>query len=260
MNSFYYNQQLKRYLVQFMYIFSGMQVRVGKTSTREAGLIDVPVHYSSMDKVAASISAGNTSNKPIRIPAMSASLQTLRKMAVSPGLNQEYSSTYLPAGGYFANDVKTITRLKPTQYNATVNLAIWTSNVDQQFQLLEQILTIFNPSIQIQTSDGPFDWTKITMVELVDIQYQESYPINTLIRMPIAELTFEMPIYLSAPVEIRDSFVRDIFVRLGTLGDDTDISNLVQEFDDESLQYERFASADDIVDRIKKSQQNDTAQ
>ena len=31
---------------------------------------------------------------------------------------------------------------------------------------IEQILVLFNPDIQIQKSDGEFDWTRITKVEM----------------------------------------------------------------------------------------------
>lgn len=246
MNNFYYNQQIKRYLVQFMYLFGGMQVEVGANSTREAGLIDVPVFYSSMDKVAASIAAGNTSNKPIRIPAMSASLSGLRREQIIPGLNQEYAETYLPAGAFFANETKTLKRIRPMIYRATMSLNIWTSNLDQHFQILEQILTVFTPSIQIQTSDANMDWSKITTVELVDVRYSETYPINTQVRVPMTELTFEMPIYLSVPAERRDDFVRDILIRIAAVDGDLP-SDLVSQFDEEGIDYVNIASADDIL-------------
>lgn len=255
MNNFYYNQQIKRYLVQFMYLFSGMQVEVGANSTREAGLIDVPVYYSSMDKVAASIAAGNTSNKPIRIPTMSASLVGLRREQTIPGLNQEYSETYLPAGAFFANQTKTLTRVKPMIYRATMSLNVWTSNLDQHFQILEQILTVFTPSIQIQTSDANMDWTKITTVELVDVRYSETYPINTQVRVPMTELTFEMPIYLSVPAERRDEFVRDILIRISAVDGDLP-ADIVSQFDEDGIDYVNIASADDILAKAQNLDAN----
>ena len=46
-----------------------------------------------------------------------------------------------------------------------------TSNTDQKLQLLEQILVLFNPALEIQQNDNPVDWTTITTVELTDIQW-----------------------------------------------------------------------------------------
>ena len=39
----------------------------------------------------------------------------------------------------------------PVPYNLTMQVDIWTSNSDQKFQLLEQILTLYNPSVDINS-------------------------------------------------------------------------------------------------------------
>lgn len=249
---YYYNKQLKKYLIQFMHLFSGMQVSVGATSERPAGLIPAPIHYSSMDKVAASIVAGGTSNKPVRLPALSVDMVGLRQNpSYNAGLNTTLAQTYLPEGGFFASDVKTLTRLKPAAYVVDLDLAIWASNDDQHFQLIEQILSIFNPSIQIQTSDSRFDWTKITNVTLTGVRFNTNYPIGTANKIIMSNLSFEMPIYLSAPVDIRDQFVKDVLIRLSTMEADQSFDDMLSDFDGAGLQYESFASVSDVVDNIK---------
>lgn len=246
---YYYNNQLKKYIVQFMYIFSGMQVKVGKSSTADERLIQVPIHFSQMDKVSAAIIAGNTTNKPVRVPVMSVDIMSLRQDPQTyAGLNQVHSETYLPEKAYFADGIKTISRLRPAPYVLDLDLAIWTSNTDQHFQMLEQILSIFNPSIQIQTSDGQFDWTKITTVALENIAMNNNYPLTTNNRVVLTNMTFTMPIFLSAPANVKDEFVRDILLRLSAVGSNFDMADMLNEFDDESLDYINIASADDVTD------------
>ena len=56
---FYYDNQLKKYLLQFNAIFQDMQVSVGKNETRDERLIPVPIVVGSMDRVAAAAATGH---------------------------------------------------------------------------------------------------------------------------------------------------------------------------------------------------------
>ena len=251
---YYYNKQLKKYLIQFMNIFSGIQVEVGSNSSGKAErhLIEVPIHFSQMDKVAANIAAGGTVNKPVRVPVMSCDITAIRTDPLAnAGLNQTFSQTYLPQGEYFANGVKTLVRLRPAVYVMDIDLAIWTSNTDQHFQILEQLLPIFNPSVQIQTSDAQFDWGKITMVTLENMAFNNNYPIGTANRVIMTNMQFSMPVYLSAPADIQDTFVRDIKLRLSAMTDQEFDSMLqdgmLDEFDNSMAEYQTIASVDTIV-------------
>lgn len=249
---YYYNKQLKRYIIQFMHLFSGLQVHVGATNTREGGLIPVPVHYSSMDKVSANLISGGTSNKPLRLPVMSADIVGIRQNPTyNAGLNMEFAETYLPDGGYFATDIKTLKRVRPAAYVMDMDLAIWASNDDQHFQILEQILSVFNPSVQIQTSDARFDWTKIAMVHLTGMGLKSNYPVGTANRIVMTNLTFEIPIYLSAPADIKDQFVKDVLIRLSTLETYDNMDDILGDFDGAGIGYESFASVQDVVDHIQ---------
>jgi hypothetical protein len=246
---YYYNNQLKKYLVQFMYVFSGLQVQVGKSSTKSERLIQVPIHFSQMDKVAANIVSGGTTNMPIRVPVMSCDVTAIRQDPLTfVGLNQTHSQTYLPENGFFASDVKTLTRLRPAVYNMEIDLAIWTSNTDQQFQILEQILPVFNPSVQIQTNDAQFDWTKISTITLANITINNNYPVATSNRLIVTNLAFTMPVYLSAPVDVKNEFVQSIKLRMAAV--EGSLDDVINTLDDIDAEYETIASTQDIVDNI----------
>ena len=70
-NSYYYDQQLRSYILQFMAIFTGLFVKVGKSQMESERLVSVPVFYGAMDRVVAALLQENTQNKPIRLPCMS---------------------------------------------------------------------------------------------------------------------------------------------------------------------------------------------
>lgn len=247
---FHYNKQIKRYLVQFMHLFTGMEVEVGATSSRPAGRISVPVHYSSMDKVAASVKAGGTSNMPLRLPVMSVDLVGIRQNTqYVAGLNQVHSQTYLPQDGFYASDTKTLSRLRPAAYILDLDLAIWTSNDDQHFQVLEQILCVFNPSVQLQVSDSRFDWTKISLATLTNMRFNSNYPIGTANRTVVTNLAFELPIYLSAPADVKEEFVKKVQIRLAALGADESFDDILGLFDEKGMGYENLASVDEIVEK-----------
>jgi len=71
-NNYFYNFQIQNYIIQFMAIFAGLQVEVGKTDTRDKALIPVHIKYGSKDRVSAAILTSFTQNKQPRVPLMSA--------------------------------------------------------------------------------------------------------------------------------------------------------------------------------------------
>ena len=88
----------------------------------------------------------------------------------------------------------------PVPYNLTMQVDIWTSNTEQKFQLLEQILTLYNPSVNLISSDNPFDWTRLSYAEMTSVQWSNrSIPTGVEDTIDIASLIFKMPIHLSVP-------------------------------------------------------------
>lgn len=240
--AYFYSKQIQKHLVQFMEVFRGLDVYTGINGSGGVEAINVPVMYGSQDKVTASIVAGNTQNRMTRLPVMSAYMSDI---SMAPerykGVDVEKKANYLPRGGSFPEDVTTITQLMSTPYHLGMQLCIYTSNLDTQLQLLEQILVLFNPSIQIQTSDSEFDQAKITTVTLTGIGLEENYPVGTERRVIITTLTFDMILYLQVPSLVRDEVIRKISMRMNTIGVAADISNADTIFND--LPYEVVADA-----------------
>ena len=98
----------------------------------------------------------------------------------------------------------TVERLMPTPYNLSVNCDIWSTNTDQKLQILEQILMLFNPSFEIQTTDNYIDWTSLSVVNLEGITFSSrSIPTGTESEIDVATLQFQTPIYISPPVKVK---------------------------------------------------------
>lgn len=215
---YFFDNQIRTYLLQFTSIFYGLTVRTGKDECGETQVISVPIVIGNKDRVVAALMAGNTHNRQITLPTMSAHLS---QIAIAPERRkvQAYvdQRVTMPVGGIFPDDLKVVKRAMPIPYNITIDLSVYTSNLLQRDQILEQILVLFNPDLQLQKSDGPFDWTKLTKVELVGISNEENYPIGADRRMIMWTLTFEIPIFISVPMGVRDDLVRKIIMRIGAL-------------------------------------------
>jgi hypothetical protein len=226
--SYFYEGQLRSYLLQFCNIFAGLTVKTGKGECAEEEFISVPIAIGSRDRVVAAIQAGNTQNKPFTVPSMVANMAGLEISSQRKGIGVVDRRTFLPAGGVYPADLKTVTRVMPIPYIMTTELAIIASNTQQMHQILEQLLVLFDPILQIQTSDAALDWTKIASVELTGINNEENYPPGGERRLLMWTLTFATNIWLSAPVDMKDDVVRKITLRIGDLS-----SFQINEYDDE---------------------------
>lgn len=226
-NSFYYEGQIRSYLLQFCHVFAGLKVTTGKGECNEAEFMTVPISIGSRDRVVAAIQAGNTQNKPFSIPAMAAYMSSIALAPNRKGVGVVDRRTYMPQGGSLPEDLRVMTRVMPIPYVMTVELALYASNTNQLHQILEQILVLFDPTLQIQTSDAAFDWTKLTSLELTGVNNEENYPPGGDRRIIMWSLNFDIPIYISAPVDIKDDVVRKIIITYGDL--DNFIINEIDE-------------------------------
>lgn len=248
MDNYYFNNQLARYIVQFMHIFNGLKVITGKRENGETKELFVPIHYGSRDRVTSSILNENTQNKPLRLPVMSCYMTGIvyaddRKK----GVGTVRSSTFVPRGGILPDDARVVYQLMPNPYNITMSLSVYTSNINTQHQIIEQIFMLFDPILQIQISDSAFDWTKLTTVFLRDINYEENYPSGTDRRMIVTTITFDIPIYISAPANLKDQIIKDIYARIGTVeGHNLSSEDILAQLDEQNIDYQLLVSSDEF--------------
>ena len=157
MAQFFYDSQIRRFLLQFARIFSNFDVEYG---ANEAGqgpgstvdtLVRVPVRYGDASRQAQTILQNNSANDMPSTPMMSFYITDLKydrpriqepnfvnNIAVRQRTYDVATDSYETTQG----NAFTIERAMPVPYELTINLDIWTSNTNQKMQLLEQLSLI----------------------------------------------------------------------------------------------------------------------
>jgi hypothetical protein len=216
LDNYYYNSQFRKHIIQFMAIFSGLKVSIGKNDLgSSSNLITVPIIHGTRDRVVSYILSEQTQNKMLRVPLMAARLTGLSLfMERLAGQGQERKDIKLPRGGSIPDDLQEHAMLKPIPYEATMELDLLASNTDQHFQMLEQILLLFNPVLQLQTSDAYGNQSSITTVTLESIDLNEEVPAGTEQRIITSTLRFTCVVYLSAPVNLKNEIIKSIMLRI----------------------------------------------
>ena len=220
----------------------------GKGEDGNPKSLQVPIMYGSRDRVTASILNQNTQNTPLRLPTMSCFMNGISYAEHrKKGVGTVRSSTFVPRGGLLPDDARVVHQLMPNPYDVTISLSVYSNNLNTQFQILEQIFMLFDPIMQLQISDAAFDWTKITQVQLTNVNYEENYPIGTDRRIPVTTMDFEMPIYISAPVNLKNQIIKDIYARVGAVDMSSNSSaDMIAQLDAQGINYDLLASVDDI--------------
>ena len=81
---------------------------------------------------------------------------------------------------------------------------IITTNTDQKLQILEQVLVLFNPALELQTTDNFLDWTSLSFVELTNVNFtSRAIPQGIADEIDVATLDFRTPIFISPPAKLK---------------------------------------------------------
>jgi hypothetical protein len=214
MATFFYDEQIRRFMLQFARIFSNFSVEYGRNEEgTNHTLIRVPVRYGDSSRQAQTIIQQNSANELPSTPLMTFYVSGLEydrpriqdpyfvsTIAVRQRTYDSNTDSYETTQG----NAFTIDRLMPVPYKLTMKLEIWTSNTNQKMQLLEQILVLFNPALEIQSTDNYLDWTSLSVCELESTQWSSrSIPVGTENPIDIATLTFTLPIWISSPAKVK---------------------------------------------------------
>jgi hypothetical protein len=188
--------------------------------------------------MAAQILKGGSQNTSLPSPMMSA---WIVEMKIAPDRRQDpaFESTVNAiernvVGNDYGKQVGnryTINRYMPVPYDLTMQLDIWTTTTTTKLQILEQILTIFNPSIQLQQNANKLDWTSIFEVELTQVTWSNTgVPPGPDQPREVASLQFRVPIWINPPAKVkRIKLIEEIVVNINSVKDiqDAEIERLL---------------------------------
>ena len=229
---YWYDEQLKRYLIQLIRVFSNFKVK--ENTSKGVHYNRVPARYGDQSRMVASILRNNSENVINSAPFITVtinSLQIARDRTFDPFLvateqvaEREFNKDTNSYGTVQGN-LYTTQKYMPVPYNLTISVDIWTSNTDTKMQIMEQILILFNPSLQFSQNDNPLDWTNIFELELIDIVWSNrSVPAGVDEQIDISTLQFSAPIWISPPAKVkRQSIIQRI---TADIHDISDIENL----------------------------------
>lgn len=213
MSTYFYSGQIRRYLQQFVRLLSNFEVQLGRNSGGIKTLLRVPIYYGDSSRQVASIITKNSENSMPTVPAMSVYISGLKYDRVRVQEPHHVSKmqirerAYDPVTNEYTNlqgDLVTVERLMPVPYTLTVKLDIWTSNMDQKLQLVEQIAPLFNPSLEVQSTDSFIDWTSLSVITLVENTFtSRTVPVGAEDQIDVYSMTFEIPMWLSAPAKVK---------------------------------------------------------
>lgn len=209
----FYDSQIRRFLIQFARIFSDWQVTKGKDPSGNDILIRVPVQYGDSSRMAQVAIAGNSTSSLPSAPLITYYIT---------GLDYEQSRTQDP---YFVDKLNvrqrtynadtrtyeqtqgqafTIERIMPVPYKLSITVDFWTTNYQQKLELIEQIGVLFNPAMEIQSTDNFIDWTSLSVVYQDGITFSSrSIPTGTGNAIDIMSWKFYMPIWISSSAKVR---------------------------------------------------------
>ena len=213
MQLFFYDEQIRRYLLQFTRMFSLFEVEYGRNEQGTSDLVRVPIRYGDASRQAQTILNQNSANSLNATPMMTFHITGLtydrermqepyhvNKMMVRQRTWNPITESYETTQG----NAFQVERLMPVPYKLVIDLDIWTSNTNQKMQLFEQIATLFNPALEIQATDNYIDWTSLTVCNLDNVRWSSrSVPQGTDNPIDIMTMTFSMPIWISSPAKVK---------------------------------------------------------
>jgi hypothetical protein len=183
----------------------------------KGNLVQIPVRYGDMSRQAALAQRKNSENTIPSAPFIACNIKNLEiarnrlqePTHISKVQIRERDTWINPATGVeeyinIQGENYTVERLMPVPYNLVLTSDLWTTNTDQKLQIIEQLLVLFRPSLELQTTDNYLDWTSLSTIELTDMTFtNRSIPQGTEQDIDICNMQFTTPIWITTPAKVK---------------------------------------------------------
>ena len=221
---FFYDGQQRRFLEQLVRAFSGFSYQTGMQGGPPQTLL-VPCHLAQTNRMVAYIQKNGSENSLNAVPMITVFQTGLRGRKAdlqSPAFvdHRQVVERNISDGKYGPNrgNAYSVDRLMPMPFEMDIQVDIWTSNLEQKYQLAEQILVVIYPQFEIQNSDNALDWSALTICFVEDdISFSSrSIPIGTTDEIDIMTIRLRVPFWLTPPAMIRKiSRIEEIITNIG---------------------------------------------
>ena len=221
--NYWYYGQIRKIILHTLRIFSNFYISVGKDKDGKDILRRVPVTFMSTDKSALYQMNNATDTVIEACPKMILTISEIR-----PNNDRGYAAPYEPyeteitekrwneeTGNYEyeIGNTYSVKRLNPIPIGLTFKLYILTTLQTHKFQLFEQIRTLFSPTLELQTSENPLDWTRVTAITLTGINYSSRGTSNLDgTQLDSMDMTFDINTNLDVPALIDKSNVIETII------------------------------------------------
>lgn len=213
MAQFFYDNQIRRFLIQFAKIFSDWYVTKGKDPNGNDILVRVPIMYGDSSRQAATIIANNSASNLPSAPLITyyiSGLEYDQRRTQEPHfvdkMNVRQRAFNSETGEYetVQGQAFTIERLMPVPYTLRVTVDFWTTNYQQKLEIIEQLGTLFNPALDIQSTDNFVDWTSLSVVFQDGLTFSSrTIPQGTGNPIDVMTWKFYMPIWISTASKLK---------------------------------------------------------
>lgn len=189
------------------------EVTKGKDPAGHPILMRIPIMYGDSSRQAATILANNSASNLPSAPLLTYYISGLEydqrrtqdptfvdKINVRQRAYNSDTQSYEQVQGQAFN----VERLMPVPYTLRITLELWTTNINQKLEFVEQLGTLFNPSLEIQSTDNFIDWTSLSVVYQDGITWtSRSIPQGTGNPIDVFSWKFYMPIWISTPAKLK---------------------------------------------------------
>jgi hypothetical protein len=212
MAQYFYDSQIKRFLIQFARIFSNWEVTAGYDPNNNPIIKRVPIMYGDASRQASTIINNNSASNMPSAPLITyyiTGVEYDQRRTQDPyfvdklNVRQRAYNTETDEFETSQGNAYTVERLMPVPYTLRVSVDFWTTNYNQKLELLEQLGTLFNPSMELQSTDNFIDWTSLSVVYQDGLTFSsKTIPVGTNNSVDVMSWKFYMPIWISSPVKI----------------------------------------------------------
>jgi hypothetical protein len=213
MAQYFYDSQIRRFLIQFAKIFSNWQVTKGKDPAGNTIIVRVPIMYGDSSRQAATIIANNSASNLPSAPLITYYITALeydQKRTQDPtfvekvNVRQRAYNSETQQYETIQGQAFTVERLMPVPYTLRINVDFWTTNYNQKLELVEQLGTLFNPALEIQSTDNFLDWTSLSAVFQDGLTFSSrSIPVGSNNNIDVLTWKFYMPIWITTGAKIK---------------------------------------------------------